>query len=44
MIRSRVDAGGNGQWLENVNLGVITSGKEKRASLQFSQINLIREN
>lgn len=43
-IMGRVDVGGNGQWLENVKPRVIVSGKEKRASLQFSQINLIREN
>lgn len=43
-IKSRMDAGGNDQWLENVNLRVTTSRKGKTASLQFSQINLIREN
>lgn len=43
-IKSRIDAGGNDQWLENVNLRVTTSRKGKTASLQFSQINLIREN
>lgn len=44
IIKSRMDAGRNDQWLENVNLRVTISRKEKAASLQFSQINLIREN
>lgn len=44
IIKSRMDAGRNDQWLENVNLRVTMSRKEKTASLQFSQINLIREN
>lgn len=44
VMKSRVETGGNDRWLENVNLRVTMSRKEKRISLQFSQINLIREN